>query len=301
MFRKPIRWLLTFSAIFLISDLALVASGAAQENRDTIVGTVTDHQGDVIPNASIKATSIETNAATITTSNGAGLFTLPFLPVGKYQISVSANGLKSARHDAVELRVGDRVHLDFRVEEGEVSETLTVTGQTPLLETTTASRGQEIEEENERRFPIMQRFIAQVQETTDPPDGWKVVELLAKGERLEIELKTGERTKGKLASVSKNDLSISEKGRTITLSRNEILRVYRVIGRTRGKSVLRAIGIGGAIGLGIGLILYLPGRPDSAIDGVGVPILGVLSAAIGAGIGTAFGGGQKRVLIYQAG
>src|SRR5262245_19063857 len=129
MFRKPIRWLLTFSAIFLISDLALVASGAAQENRATIVGTVTDHQGDVIPNASIKATSIETNAATITTSNGAGLFTLPFLPVGKYQISVSANGLKSARHDAVELRVGDRVHLDFRVEEGGVLEAVAISGE----------------------------------------------------------------------------------------------------------------------------------------------------------------------------
>jgi len=74
-----------------------------------------------------------------------------------------------------------------------------------------------------------------------------------------------------------------------------------MIGRTRSNSALRGTGIGGAIGVGIGLILYLPGRPDSAIDGVGVPILGAPGAAIGAGIGTAFGGGQKRVLIYQAG
>jgi Carboxypeptidase regulatory-like domain len=301
MSRNRIRWLLTFSAIILLSAMALVASSAAQENRATIVGTVTDQQGNVIPNASIKATNIETNAATTTTSNEAGLYTLPFLPVGKYQISVSANGLKKARHDGVELRVGDRVHLEIRMEVGEVSETVTVTGQTPLMETATASRGQVIEEANVTRFPLVQTSIVPVQETTNTPDGWKVVELLPKGERLEIELKTGERTKGKLASVSKTDLSISEKGRTTTLSRDDVLRVYQVIGRTRGKSALRGTGIGGAIGFGLGLILYLPGRPDPAIDGVGVPILGALGAAMGASIGTAFGGGQKRVLIYQAG
>src|SRR5262245_25311807 len=139
MSRNPIRWLLSLSAITLVSAVALVIQIAAQENRATIVGTVIDQQGNVIPNASIKATNIETNTATTTTSNEAGLYTLPFLPVGKYQITVTANGLKTARRDGVELRVGDRVHLDFRMEVGEVSETVTVSAQTPLLETATAS------------------------------------------------------------------------------------------------------------------------------------------------------------------
>jgi Carboxypeptidase regulatory-like domain/TonB dependent receptor len=157
MSRNPIRWLLSLSAIILLSAVALVIQIAAQENRATIVGTVIDQQGNVIPNASIKATNIETNTATTATSNEAGLYTLPFLPVGKYQITVTANGLKTARRYGVELRVGDRVHLDFRMEVGQVSETVTVTAQTPLLETATASRGQVIDEAKVRDLPLLGR------------------------------------------------------------------------------------------------------------------------------------------------
>src|SRR5574341_1291291 len=121
---KKFRWLLILSAAVLFSVVALVAPGAAQENRATIVGTITDPQGGVIPNATIKATNIETNIATTTTSNESGLFTLPFLPVGKYRISVSAAGLKTLVRDGVELRVGDRIQLDFSMEVGAVTETI---------------------------------------------------------------------------------------------------------------------------------------------------------------------------------
>src|SRR5262245_31917519 len=157
MSRNPIRRLLTLSAILLFSAVALVTHSAAQENRATIVGTIIDQQGNVIPNASIKATNIETNATTNTTSNEAGLYTLPFLPVGKYQISITANGLKTARRDSVELRVGDRLQLDFRMEVGEVSETVTITAQTPILDTATASRGQVIDEAKVRDLPLLGR------------------------------------------------------------------------------------------------------------------------------------------------
>ncbi|MCI0390800.1 MAG: carboxypeptidase-like regulatory domain-containing protein [Acidobacteria bacterium] len=154
---KTNRWWLRLSAAVLLSLAPLVASVAAQENRATIVGTVTDPQGNVIPNATIKAANIETNAATTTTSNDAGLYTLPFLPVGKYKISVTASGLKTALRDGLELRVGDRIQLDFQLEVGQVSETVTVTGQTPLLETAMASRGQVIDEAKVRDLPLLGR------------------------------------------------------------------------------------------------------------------------------------------------
>jgi hypothetical protein len=126
---KPFHWLLTISAIILLSSEALVAPCAAQENRATIVGTVTDPQGNALPNAAVKATNTETNATTATTSNEAGLYTLPFLRVGKYQITISANGLKTLVRDGVELRVGDRVQLDFSMEVGAVTETINVSSQ----------------------------------------------------------------------------------------------------------------------------------------------------------------------------
>jgi hypothetical protein len=155
--RKPSRWLLTLSAIILLSSVALIAPSAAQENRATIVGTVTDPQGNALPNATIKATNTETNTTTATTSNESGLYTLPFLPVGKYQITISANGLKTLVRDGVELRVGDRIRLDFSMEVGAVTETVNVTSQVPLLETATASRGQVIDESKVRDLPLLGR------------------------------------------------------------------------------------------------------------------------------------------------
>src|SRR5262245_15248237 len=137
--------------------ICFCAIAAAQENRATIVGTVTDPQGNALPNATIKATNTETNAATSTTSNESGLYTLPFLPVGKYQISVSANGLKTVVRDRIELRVGDRIQLDFSMEVGVVTETVNVTSQAPLLDTATASRGQVIDESKVRDLPLLGR------------------------------------------------------------------------------------------------------------------------------------------------
>ena len=143
---KPFRRSLALSAILLLSSVALTAPSAAQENRATIVGTITDPQGNALPNATIKATNTETNTTTATTSNDSGLYTLPFLPAGRYQITISANGLKTLVRDGVELRVGDRTQLDFSMEVGAVTETVNVTAQAPLLENATASRGQVIDE-----------------------------------------------------------------------------------------------------------------------------------------------------------
>ena len=155
--RETSRWLLTLAAALLLSTFTLIAPIAAQENRATIVGTVVDQNGGVIPNAAIKATNTETNAVTTTTSNESGIYTLPFLPVGKYQITATATGLKTTRRDNVELRVGDRIQLDFAMEVGSVSETVTVISETPLLETATASRGQVIDESKVRDLPLLGR------------------------------------------------------------------------------------------------------------------------------------------------
>jgi hypothetical protein len=154
---KSFRWLLTLTAALLLSAFALATPGAAQENRATIIGTVTDAQGGVIPNATIKATNIETNSTTTSTSNESGLYSLPFLPVGKYRISITAAGMKTSVRDNIELRVGDRTQLDLQMEVGAVSETVTVTSDAPLLETATASRGQVIDEAKVRDLPLLGR------------------------------------------------------------------------------------------------------------------------------------------------
>jgi Carboxypeptidase regulatory-like domain/TonB dependent receptor len=155
--RTSTRRGLMLAALLLLTVLSTFAPINAQENRATIVGTITDANGAAIPNATVNATNIETNRVTTTTSNDTGLYTLPFLQVGRYRVSISASGLKSIVQEGIELRVGDRTQLDFRMEVGQVSETVTVTGQTPPLDTATASRGQVIDEEKVRDLPLLGR------------------------------------------------------------------------------------------------------------------------------------------------
>ncbi|MCI0659959.1 MAG: hypothetical protein L0220_02690 [Acidobacteria bacterium] len=145
---------------------------------------------------------------------------------------------------------------------------------------------------------LAQTSVARIQDKSQATGDWTIVELLKKGEKLSVELKSGKNVNGKLASVSQTGLSISEGGKTTDLNRNDVSRIYQLVGRTRGKSALRGAAIGGAIGLGSGLSIYLPARDD--LVGWIAPAFGVIGAGIGAGVGAVFSGAQKRILIYQS-
>src|ERR1035437_3525259 len=86
----------------VIFSLLLIPTGAfAQEFRATISGTVTDASGAVVTGASITVTETQTGTINRTTSDGAGLYVVPFLPPGDYSITVTKKGFRSE-----ERRVG---------------------------------------------------------------------------------------------------------------------------------------------------------------------------------------------------
>ena len=146
MFRQWIAW----SALF-------AASLAAQEFRATVTGTVTDQQGAAIPGASIEVRNLETNVAVSTVTNEAGSYVAPFLPTGQYTVAAAHQGFKRAVRERIELRVGDRLRVDFQMEIGGVTEQVTVTASVELLETTTASKGQVIDSAKVRDLPLLGR------------------------------------------------------------------------------------------------------------------------------------------------
>lgn len=119
----------------------LLAGGLCfgQESRATIIGRVTDPTGALVPGANVRAVNLETNAAGTSVTNQSGNFEVPYLLPGRYTITVGATGFKTAVRDQIELRVGDRMALDFALELGAVGESVTVTGETPLVESATAS------------------------------------------------------------------------------------------------------------------------------------------------------------------
>ncbi len=145
-----------FTLLF-ISALLLAQPLAAQEFRATVTGAVTDAQGAVIPGASIEVRNLQTNVSVTTVSNDGGAYVAPFVPPGRYNVIVSRDGFKRSVRDNIELRVGDRLRIDFQLEVGGVAEQITVTAAAELLETTTASKGQVIDSGKVRDLPLLGR------------------------------------------------------------------------------------------------------------------------------------------------
>src|SRR5262249_773998 len=107
-----------------ISAIAQTEIGAA-----SLSGRITDSSGGVGRGASVTVTEQSTGFSRTTVSNEAGLYNLPRLPVGLYNLSVSKEGFKAIKGDAVPLQVGAVATVDFRLEIGSVAEEVTVTAE----------------------------------------------------------------------------------------------------------------------------------------------------------------------------
>ena len=140
--------------------------------------------------------------------------------------------------------------------------------------------------------------LVMAQEPVAPGD-WSVVQNVPPGDELVIQLKDGKSVKGKVTSVTSDELSLTRKHKTETVRRENISQIYHLKRKAeKGKYAAIGTGIGAGAGAGIGAAKKAP--PGEYCDAF--PVIG---AALGAGIG-ALGGflfGQakrKRVLIYQA-
>ena len=110
----------------MLGVVLLIASSHAFAQEATIVGTVTDPSGSVLPAVTITITNTDTGKVTTFATNDAGQYVAPDLAIGHYTIKAEASGFSSAVKEGVVLNVGDRDRLDFAMKVGEVSEKVTV-------------------------------------------------------------------------------------------------------------------------------------------------------------------------------
>jgi len=129
----------------------------AQTGNATITGRVTDPSGAVILGASITATNTGTNVKRTTTTNQEGLYVIPNLIPGNYALAAEFTGFKKLEQEKVLLQVGDRVTLNLSMEVGSSAESVTVTGEAPLLRTEDAQTGMVIDNRRIQQLPQYNR------------------------------------------------------------------------------------------------------------------------------------------------
>src|SRR2546425_13133289 len=115
----------------LLAFLLILPKAGAQTVFGTLLGTIQDQQGAVIPNATVSARSLETSAARTATTDASGAYHIPSVPAGLYQVTASAPGFKTAIRGDVTVTVGADIKLDFSLSVGSVTEQVEVTSEAP--------------------------------------------------------------------------------------------------------------------------------------------------------------------------
>lgn len=147
----------------LLALIGIVPTSAfAQESRGTILGTITDSTGAVIPGAAVEVVNTATNVKVPTVTNDAGEFRVPFLIPGEYKLTVSKTGFKTYIHPNLELRVADQVEVKASLQVGQTSESVQVTASSDLLETTEASQSATITKKELDEVPIQGGSVLEV-------------------------------------------------------------------------------------------------------------------------------------------
>ena len=126
----------------------------AQDFRGGVVGRITDESGAVLPGVTVTVTNRDTNVTNNAVTNESGSYSLLYLTPGSYKVGAELQGFKKVLRENVEVRLGDRLEIDFKMEVGGLSEVINVAADTPLLETRSGSAGQVIDEKRIALMPL---------------------------------------------------------------------------------------------------------------------------------------------------
>ena len=152
---------------FAILALAFIGmtSAFAQVDTGSILGTIKDTSGAVLPGARVTLTNEDTAQALSTTSGSSGEFTFSPVKIGHYNVAAEFRGFARVEHTRVTVDVQQRVVVDFALPPGQMTETVQVTGEPPALQTQDASVGQVISARTINDLPLNGRnftFLAQL-------------------------------------------------------------------------------------------------------------------------------------------
>jgi hypothetical protein len=147
------RWLLGYAAAFFL----LTGLGFAAGATGTLIGTVTDASGAVIPGAEISATNLATGISRSTISSGAGDYEIVILQPGSYRVTIGKPGFKPATFEDITVDVDQIVRVDAQLEIAGRTEHVEVTDEVPLIESENTTVGAVVERKSISGLPLNER------------------------------------------------------------------------------------------------------------------------------------------------
>jgi len=148
------RLLLATFTLFLFSIPALTHPAVAQSTAGRILGTVTDQSGAAVSGATVVVSDVQRGESRTLTTDTSGEYVAPELLPGEYKIRVEAKGFKTTERPNVVIEVASDVRADFALQPGQVSETIVVNVDIPLLNTTSSTLGGTLSNEEINDLPL---------------------------------------------------------------------------------------------------------------------------------------------------
>lgn len=131
--------------------------GYSQVNTATILGSVTDPSGAAVPKATVTVSNEQTGRTLTAATNAQGEYTIPFLQPGRYSVTARGTGFKEWRNTGLALAGGQELRLSSVLELGNVSESVTVTAEAPLVNTANAEQGHNVNSTRIAELPTVNR------------------------------------------------------------------------------------------------------------------------------------------------
>ena len=144
-------------AVFTFAGLLVAGSAYSQEVSAGITGHITDASGGSIVGATVTAKDLDRSTEWPTKTNSDGIYAFPRIPVGRYELKVEATGFKTYINPEVALELNQRARVDVTMQVGAVSESVSVTGEAPVLQTDTTQVGAVIASDLIDNTPLISR------------------------------------------------------------------------------------------------------------------------------------------------
>lgn len=158
------------SLLAFLLVLAAAPAAWAQATSSAILGTVTDSSGSAVPNATITVTQVDTNFTRSVQSADNGQYNIPLLPLGNYQVEITAGGFKRFVRTGIVLDLSRSARVDAALEVGDVSTSVSVTSDAPVVNTTDAAIGRTVENSEIINLPIVNRDVYRLLDLTPGVD-----------------------------------------------------------------------------------------------------------------------------------